>query len=123
MFQAVTSRVHCSGCSKTSPCRSVCSVKAQVGVITKPGRMKKAPLGIRKASYARGEVDREEYVQRRDDLAGKYWIAFCFRDLSSSCKQDCNKQFRAFRLTCCPLSRRRLDQKDCASLTRPRGAR
>jgi hypothetical protein len=43
---------------------------------TRPER-KKAPPGIFKTSYARAEVDRDEYLQRCDDLLEVYWIAFC----------------------------------------------
>lgn len=38
---------------------------------TKSGRLGKAALEILDESYARGEISREEYLQRREDLSKK----------------------------------------------------
>ena len=49
-----------------------------------PGPEQKTPLDILEEAYARGEIGRDEYLQKRQDLLEKQEsIRLCFWDLSN----------------------------------------
>jgi hypothetical protein len=83
---------------------------------TRPERKKRRRVFSRRATREPKSIAMSTY---KDAMTSLKCIGsrFVCSGLSNFFKPECHQKLRAFRLTCCPLSRRRLDQNGCASLT------
>ena len=76
-----------------------------------PNPEQKKPLDILKDAYARGEIGRDEYLQKRQGLLEKQeFIRLCFRSLSDFSIGDCYEKLTTFQQTrslrpCCCTDR------------------